>query len=94
LHERYIPAADLFGPAATAAACGAIVDAFNARHAPGSIVIFIVLVGILIIILIVLTLVRPLTTLEPQRELKYTNNIKMLQYYGGLFPKISISYFK
>jgi len=62
LHERFIPAADLFGPAATTAACGAIVDAFNARHAAGSIVIVIVLVVILTFIEFIV--VRPLT--KPQ----------------------------
>jgi len=56
LHEWHIPAADLLGPAATAGAGGAIVDAFNARHAAGSIFLFIVLV----VTFIVFVVVRPL----------------------------------
>jgi len=58
LHKWHVPAADLFGPATTAAACGAIVDAFNARHAAGSIFLFIVLV--VIVAFIAFVVVRPL----------------------------------
>jgi len=59
LHEWFIPAADFFGSAATAAARGAIGgDAFNARHAARSIVIFVIIVVTIIVFFpIVVTLV-------------------------------------